>query len=136
MSLPCLCTRLRRATRSSLAHYDAALRLAGLTTPQYALLRAVQRIGPCSLSTLAEETTLDRTTLTRTLAPLEERRLILSGNGADRRCRELRLSEAGEAAIARALPLWENAQQDYAGRLGPEDAATLIALLERLETAA
>ncbi|MCJ8159919.1 MarR family winged helix-turn-helix transcriptional regulator [Sphingomonas sp. LaA6.9] len=128
----CVCTKLRRSARAVTALYDDALAPIGLTTPQFALLRALQRTGASPLSTLATATGLDRTTLNRTLQPLETDRLICSRPGADQRVRIIELTGAGMAKLALGTPLWENAQRRMADALGTEHDR-LFAILDRIE---
>jgi DNA-binding MarR family transcriptional regulator len=123
---------LRRAARSLTALYDAQLERAGLTLPQFSVLRALKRLGEQPISRLAEEVRLDRTTLTRNLQPLRARRWIAFGRGADRRERAVRLTPAGEDAIARALPGWERAQAVVEDRLGSERLRAFREALQEL----
>ena len=63
----CLCFNLRKAARALTQTYDAALKPAGVTAPQFALLSTLAGYGPVSLSDLAAALGMDRTTLTRNL---------------------------------------------------------------------
>jgi DNA-binding MarR family transcriptional regulator len=107
----CVCVTLRRAARAFSQIYDDALAPSGLRITQFSLLRAVARLEPASIGNLAAAQALDRTTLSRNLAPLERDGLINQGPGADRRVSEISLTAAGRAAIARALPLWRQTQR-------------------------
>ena len=127
----CACTRLRRAARTVSAVYDEALEPAGLTVVQFALLRALERVGPCSLTGLSAETGHDRTTLNRTLKPLLAAGWI-SGGEEGRRSRSLALTDAGRAAIARAVPYWEATQARIDAALDGQ-RQQLFALLDRIE---
>jgi DNA-binding MarR family transcriptional regulator len=106
----CICVNLRRAARAVSHVYDEALASSGIKITQFSLLRAVARMQPVAISVLAAELELDRTTLARNLRPLQRDRLVALGDGRDQRVTEVRLTLAGRAAIARALPLWEQAQ--------------------------
>ena len=130
-TIRCACTRLRRAARTVSAAYDSALAPAGLSVVQFALLRALERAGPCSLTGLAVETGHDRTTLNRTLKPLLAAEWISAGE-AGRRSRALALTDAGRAAILRALPHWEAAQDRVDAALGGR-RQHLFDLLDRIE---
>jgi DNA-binding MarR family transcriptional regulator len=133
MSSPCVCTRLRRAARAANTLYDAALAPAGLTTPQFALLRTLARTGACSLTAFGAATGHDRTTLNRTVGALEREGLVQSCAGTDKRQRMVSLTDTGRAAIDRATPLWEQAQAEMARQI---DTETLFTLLDRVELAA
>ena len=132
-SVPCHCVTLRRAARSMTALYDALLERAGLTLPQFSMLRTLQRLGPQPMTRLAEEVRLDRTTLTRNLRPLRARKWIEIASGADHRQRTVSLTRAGERAIARALPAWGRAQAAFEARLGGERLRLLREALVELE---
>ena len=113
----CVCVNLRRAARAISNLYDEALADTGIKITQFSLLRAVQRTEPVAVSMLAEEMELDRTTLARNLLPLQRDGLVALASGSDQRVTEVRITTAGRAAIARALPLWEAAQTQIGGLL-------------------
>ena len=123
----CYCMHLRRAAGAITALYDEALAPAGLTVTQFSLLRHLQRLAPCCVSTLAESLGLERTTLTRTLRPLIARGLIGDAPGRHGHSRSLTLTAEGSAQLQKALPLWEQAQRQMEARCG---AARLRALRE------
>lgn len=135
MASICICTRLRGAARTTSAIYDSALAPVGISVSQYALLRAVERLGCTSLTALAAETGHDRTTLSRTLRPLAASALIAMDTGADKRKRRVRLTVKGQAILEQGLPHWRRAQQEVADMIGG-DGAALFALLDRIERAA
>ncbi|HEY2396179.1 MAG TPA: MarR family transcriptional regulator [Rudaea sp.] len=121
----CVCVNLRRAARAVTALYDDALSASGIKITQFSLLRSVQRNEPVSVSALSEDLNLDRTTLARNLDPLQRDGLIALAAGSDRRVTEVRLTAKGRKAIARALPLWQQAQQAIGRRFAPGRLAQL-----------
>lgn len=128
----CACNKLRRSARIVAGIYDAALAPAGFTVAQFSLLRMLQRAGPCSLTAFGEATGYDRTTLNRTLAPLEAAGFVACSTGADKRARIVEITPAARAAMRKAQPLWEAAQAKVESALGP-DRDTLFAILDRVE---
>jgi DNA-binding MarR family transcriptional regulator len=128
----CACNKLRRAARILSSLYDEALAGSGFTVAQFSLLRMLQRAGPCSLTAFGEATGYDRTTLNRTLAPLEEAGFVACTCGDDKRERIVEVTPAARAAMRKAQPLWEEAQAKVDAALGGERAA-LFALLDRVE---
>src|SRR5260370_16778272 len=78
----CACFDLRRATRAVSRMYDDFLRDAGLNITQFALLRLICAKKELSISTLGRYMVMDRTSITRALAPLERDGLIHSRPGA------------------------------------------------------
>jgi len=129
---PCVCAKVRRASRTLTALYDDALAPCGLTTPQLTLLSTLAKRGPLSISKFAERTGHDRSTLNRSIRPLVEAGHIRAVQGSDRRETVLELGPSGEAAIARCTPHWETAQARVADALGANRAA-LVGLLDRIE---
>lgn len=130
---PCICVNLRRATRTVTDLYDRVMAPAGLRVTQYALLRAVARLGEPSITDLAEQLALDRTTLSRNLRPLERRGLVKIRPGRDRRRRTAALTADGRAAIERAAPLWRQAQSEVAEHLGGPRLEALLSGLHALD---
>lgn len=90
--------------------YDQLLSSAGLQATQFTLLVACGVAGSAPITTLAESLVMDRTTLARNLKPLETRGLVKIIVGNDRRVRMVALSEKGYSLLAKALPLWKEAQ--------------------------
>ncbi|HVV91777.1 MAG TPA: MarR family transcriptional regulator [Hyphomicrobiales bacterium] len=106
----CLCFQAQRAARSLARRFDEVLRPLGLTNGQFSLMNAVNRPAPAPLGAIARLLSLDRTTLTAALKPLERRGLIaVAGDPRDRRSRLLALTPAGQALLAEAVPLWRRA---------------------------
>ena len=131
-SNPCTCARVRRGARALTALYDTALAPAGLNVAQFSLLRHIEHLGPIGVRALAESSGHERSTLARTLRPLEGAGWIEIRRGADRRTREARLTDTGRATLRQAAPLWKQAQRTADARLDGEHD-TLFRLLERLE---
>jgi len=129
----CVCVNLRRLARATTQLYDQALAASGIKVTQYSLLCAIEREQPVPISALAAEVELDRTTLARNLAPLQRDGLIeLSAVVTDKRVTEVTLTRQGRAAIARARPQWERAQQQVSQKIGAERVQMLRALAEEL----
>jgi DNA-binding MarR family transcriptional regulator len=128
----CACNKLRRSARIISAIYDQALKPCGISVAQYSLLRMLQRAGPSSLTRLADATGHDRTTLNRTLKPLEKAGLVSSSSGADQRARIASVTPKGDELIREGEPHWEKAQMLIEKKLGPE-RASLFAILDRIE---
>lgn len=126
----CSAARLRRASRALSRFYDEILEPSGLRGTQFSVLVALSLTGGAPLLRLAEELGLDRTTMTRNLAPLERDGLVVSAPGPDRRIRLIQLSDSGRRALAKALPLWEKAQQQVIERLGEQRWRELMGALQ------
>jgi DNA-binding MarR family transcriptional regulator len=91
--------------------YDQFLAAAGLRTTQFSILARLQRLGPMTISALAADLVMDRTTLGRNLQPLERQRLVAVVKGrTDRRSREIRLTDTGAERLRTAVEGWVKAQ--------------------------
>ncbi len=98
--------------------YDEALRPSGLRATQLSLLFSVEHAGPRGITELATMLVMDRTTLTRNLKPLLDQKLLDVIHGPDLRQRPIAITPKGRDALARALPLWQEAQVRLADGLG------------------
>jgi DNA-binding MarR family transcriptional regulator len=103
----CLCLHLQRAARALARRFDEAFRPLGLTSGQYSLMMSLNRPEPPSIGSVASLLAMDRTTLTAALKPLRRRGLVtVMIDADDRRSRRLKLTGAGRALLARAVPVW------------------------------
>jgi DNA-binding MarR family transcriptional regulator len=104
---------LRKATRAVSRLYDDCLRPLGLNITQYSLLRVIEGTPQISVSTLGRYMVMERTSITRALAPLERDGLIRSRAGSDKRTRIVSLTKRGTKLIADAKPHWDQAQKTF-----------------------
>lgn len=129
----CTCLRIRKAGRLVTQIYDRHLASVGLTITQFGLLAHLRSPGGIEMGVLAARLSMDPTTLTRNLRPLQRRGLVaLAVDPEDRRARLVRLSGSGRLALAAARPAWEAAQKQIVDRLG---GAALSALHAQLDSA-
>jgi DNA-binding MarR family transcriptional regulator len=85
---------------------ERVLRPTGLNLAKYRTLLTMSRLGECTMSALATITTVDRTTLTRIIDPLERDGLVARGEqAADRRKVSLRVTPAGKNRLTAAQAL-------------------------------
>jgi DNA-binding MarR family transcriptional regulator len=125
----CMGMHVRRASRIVTQVYDAALRPVGLVLNQFTLLVAIHLMESTSITQLAQELFTDQTTLTRNLKLLETRGLVAIAPGEDRRVRLVSLTVQGQAVLAQAMPLWEQAQAEVMQHFGQQKWQTLLSLL-------
>ena len=129
----CLCLHLQRAARALARRFDDALRPLGLTSGQYSMMMALNRPEPPGIGSVASLLSMDRTTLTAALKPLQRRDLVtVMVDDEDRRGRRLRLTPAGQALLARALPLWRRTHAEIDRLLPPDGAGRLRRDLQAL----
>jgi len=112
--------------------YDGELRAVGLRTTQYSLLSRLNRTGEVRQRELGGMTSLDETTLTRTLRPLIDSGWIAISSGDDRREKLIRLTKAGAAKLRRARPAWRRAQERMRSRLPDGAWSAFLAALPDL----
>jgi DNA-binding MarR family transcriptional regulator len=119
----CLCLHLQRAARALARRFDDAFRPLGLTSGQYSMMMALNRPEPPSIGQVASVLAMDRTTLTAALKPLQRRALVaVIVDADDRRSRRLKLTPAGLALLARAVPVWRRTHAEIE-RLVPRAGA-------------
>ena len=129
----CLCLHLQRAARALARRFDDALRPLGLTSGQYSMMMSLNRPQPPNIGSVASLLSMDRTTLTAALKPLQRRDLVtVMVDNEDRRGRRLRLTPAGRALLARALPVWGRTHAEIERLLPPDGAERLRRDLQAL----
>jgi DNA-binding MarR family transcriptional regulator len=129
----CNCLAIRQAARHVSQFYDQLFAPVGLRATQFAILSRLQREGPTTINALAAALVMDRTTLGRNILPLQRDGLIeVVASPADRRRRELRLSQAGAEKHRRAVERWTVAQARFDAVFGSERAAGLRDLLREV----
>ncbi len=110
--------------------FGAALEALGLNLPKWRALSVISRLSGCTMNELAEFTTIDRTTLTRTADQLIAAGLVSRGGAAgDRRIVRLELTPQGEALFARALQAMQGFNRRALDGVSAADQETLRAIL-------
>src|SRR3989442_15664563 len=126
----CNCLALRQAARHVTQFYDQCLAATGLRTTEFSILAKLSRLGPMKINALARELVMDRTTLGRTMLPLERDGLIVINDGtSDRRSKELAITKAGAEVLRRAAGRWADAQDAFEETFGAKRAVALRELL-------
>ena len=126
----CNCLAVRQAARHITQFYDQLLAPSGVRTTQFSILAKLRRLGPMTINALAAEMVMDRTTLGRNILPLERDGLVAVEQGSrDRRSKELRLTQAGEARFRAGMKGWLEAQRQFEKAFGAERTADMRALL-------
>jgi DNA-binding MarR family transcriptional regulator len=129
----CNCLALRQAARHVTQFYYQQLAPTGLRTTQFSILAKLKRLGPMTINALARELVMDRTTLGRTMLPLERDGLIAISDGTlDRRSKELAVTKAGAERLYRAAKLWVEAQKEFEARFDAGRAADLRGVLSEV----
>jgi DNA-binding MarR family transcriptional regulator len=88
------------------------------------MMMALNRPEPPSIGSVASLLSMDRTTLTAALKPLQRRDLVtVMVDTEDRRSRRLKLTPAGRALLACAEPVWRRTHAEVDRLLPPPDGA-------------
>ena len=107
----CLALRALSTARAITRRYDAALRPSGLTITQFTLLISIARLKPVAISALADVLSMERTSLSRNLKPLEAAGLVERMAETSGRAKPIRITDAGRKKLEEAYPMWIKAQQ-------------------------
>jgi DNA-binding MarR family transcriptional regulator len=129
----CFGLNLKRAARTVGRRYDEALRPIDLNNGQFATLAVIAAFQPVSMQTLAEHMSMDRTTLTAALKPLERRSLVsVRPDDLDRRGRRISLTDGGMKMLREAIPLWKNVQGRITREMGTSGLPVFRAQIAQL----
>ena len=112
-----------------------ALKPFGLRVPEWRALAALHARHKCTTSELAELSSIDRTTLTRTVDRMEEAGwLARLSDGEDMRITRLALTAAGERLFARVWPAVAELNDAALAGLSPAAQERLRAMLEQMKS--
>jgi DNA-binding MarR family transcriptional regulator len=126
----CVCLNLQKAARTVARLHDEALRPTGLTNSQFGVMMMLMRPEPPTITALAADLAMDRTSLTTLLKPLQRRGLIETSAGEhDRRLRFVDLTADGRRALRAALPLWQEVQHRIEKQRGAAVTSRVLAAL-------
>jgi DNA-binding MarR family transcriptional regulator len=124
---------LRKIARAISVHSREVAKRHGLTTPQIAVLREVADAGKLPVNQIAARTHLSHATVSGILDRLERSRLLERvRDHADRRCVNVRLTEAGQDEVDRTPPLLRQGFVTAFGDLPEWEQMLLLSALERI----
>ena len=102
--------------------FGGALEALGLNMPKWRALSVINRLSGCTMNELAEFTTIDRTTLTRTADQLIDAGLVARcGLPGDRRIVRLEMTEKGEVTFAKAMTAMRRFNREALEGVSSED---------------
>ena len=127
------CFRLasRQAARKITRLYDQYMQESGIRVTQFTILSQLMLRGEMPIGKLAGILGMERTTLTRNLAPLEQQGWISIHAGDDPRARMIGITGQGRGVVRRSFPFWSKAQAHIGKLLGAEGQAALKLLDSR-----
>lgn len=124
---------VRRTARAVSQFYDNYMQEAGITAAQFTLLIALVLAPDTSVTKLSSVLGTDRTTLSRSLKPLEEAGIVLTEPGEDKRKKVVTLTKKGKSVLDKAIPRWMEAQEAFVDKMGQGNWQDFIS---KLNTAA
>src|SRR5262245_41598017 len=121
----CIAVRLRLLNRVVTNLYDEALRPLGLKVSQLNLLVVTAKLGVAQPARVCELLQLDTSTLSRNVERMRAKGWLEVVPAEDARTQPFRLTAPGRRLLERAVPAWEQAQEQ-AGELLGEDGVALL----------
>ena len=128
----CASFNFRRTARAVTRMYDMAMQESGIRSTQFTMLVGIAKNQPVSIGALADVLVIDRTTLTRSLRLLQKEGLIRISKRSVMRQRFLTLAPKGARALARSLPVWRKAQEQFVATVGSKHWIELRNELEKI----
>ena len=132
MNIKCTCTTVRKANRAIFRFYEETMSESPLSVTQFAIVRSLQRNGPTPLSQLAEEMVMERTSLYRTIRPLEDLKAVRIYSAKQGKAKIAELTKKGEKLTAEAEPYWNQAQQTMVNLIGKKEWINLQTALLKI----
>ena len=124
---------LRRITRAIDLHSRGLMQQFGLTAPQLASLRAIERLQPITGGALAKSIHLSQATLTGILTRLESRSLVSrERSSSDRRIVVVKLTDEGRAVLESAPSLLQISFRRELLKLHEWEQTQMLATLQRI----
>lgn len=124
---------LRRIIRGVDLHSRHLVQEVGLTWPQLAALRAAERLGPCSITSLARAVHLGQATLTGIVQRLERASYLeRTPDAIDRRSVSVTVTAAGQELLKNAPSLLQDRFHRELARLKDWERFQTLASLQRI----
>lgn len=124
---------LNQSARLISRRLTEALEPLGLTLQNFGLLRVISLQGPLTQNQVAENYSMDRTTVTELVDGLEERGLVQRlKNPNDRRSNQLFMTPQGRRVLTRAIRVVEKSNRQFLSVLDASEWATVRASLLKL----
>src|SRR5712671_4982452 len=127
----CFCLASRQAARRITRLYDSCMQQSGIRATQFTILSQMMLRGEMPIGKLASILGMERTTLTRNLTLLEQRKWISIKAGDDPRSRLVSITAHGRSTVRRGFPYWSDAQAHVGKMLGADGQSALKILASR-----
>ena len=107
----------------------------GLTIPEWRVLAVISQQDAVAARDVVARTPMDKMAVSRAVASLEAKKLILRERAEDRRVAALKLSPKGKDVFERVSAIALSYERALLGARSGEERRALAAALERLESA-
>ena len=121
----CLAGRARLINREMTNIYETALRPLGLRVSQLSILVIIGTHEPITPGEIGQILHIEKSTMSRNVERMRAKGWIKTEGSDDGRAQLLRLTARGRKLVERALPYWEEAQQQARKRLGAAKAKAI-----------
>lgn len=111
----------------------AAYRDEGLSIPEWRVLAVVSQKPTMAARDVVAQTPMDKMAVSRAVAALEGKGLLVRRKAQDRRVAEIQLTDKGAEVFARIAAIARAYEERAFGDLSAADRDMLFALLDRLE---
>ena len=129
----CVLLHTVMAARVLTRRYDDRLRPFGVTLAQFFVLATVSNNPGETVSALADRIAMDRTTLSRNLALLEQKGLVARNQAARGNARTCELTPRGADLLSDLVPHWRTASDELSSLLRPvTDKAVFLTSMKAL----
>src|SRR5216683_2762736 len=132
ISKTCIAVRLRLLNRVVTNFYDDALRPLGLKVSQLNILIVTAKLRLARPAQVCDLLQLDTSTLSRNVERMRAKGWLEVVPDEDARTQPFRLTPQGERLIEKAVPAWEEAQQQAGELLGEDGVALLTKMAKKL----
>ncbi len=116
---------MRRAARAVTQFYQVRMRKTGLRATQFTILN-VLAYQEATIKQIADYLTIERSSVTRALAPLKRDGFVTGRRGEDARERILMLTGKGRKKLEEARTAWREAQKAFIEKLGEQRFRALL----------
>jgi DNA-binding MarR family transcriptional regulator len=135
MAVECPALRVRQASRVLAKLFDDELAPFGLLSSQLPVIATAALFGDSGapMHKLAQALLMDRTTLTRSIRPLERAGLLrVARSPEDARTKIVVITRSGDRMIESIFPVWKRVLKQITKSLGAEMLTDLHARLDRV----
>jgi DNA-binding MarR family transcriptional regulator len=127
----CFCLASRQTARKITRLYDGYMQKSGIRATQFTILSQLMLRGEMPIGKLAGILGMERTTLSRNLTLLQQRKWISIRAGDDPRARMIGITAQGKGIVRRGFTHWAQAQAHVARLLGADGEGALKVLASR-----